>query len=174
MAVDLDCLQKSLQDCERSDEFTRDKETMERRIKTLSCGPAETVPAYRSRTVQFIHQSVKDFYLEKGLTSLAASDGGRQLSNKMAIGHAHHRMAQVCIRYFAIEEIGRSISHGRLANLHSVFPLLYYATTMWVYHARQGEFNGGCRVDLQYFGWSSEIIVPTWRRIYRTFAKVIQ
>jgi len=46
---------------------------MERRLKTLSRGLAEAVPSSNTRVVQFIHQSVKDFFVEKGLSFLDSS-----------------------------------------------------------------------------------------------------
>ncbi|KAH7127517.1 ankyrin repeat-containing domain protein [Dactylonectria macrodidyma] len=58
------------------DEYTRDDETMERKINTLSCGLVETVWFSDSRIMQFIHQSVEDFFIKKGLSALATLDSG--------------------------------------------------------------------------------------------------
>ncbi|RSL50986.1 hypothetical protein CEP54_011650 [Fusarium duplospermum] len=85
MVIDPDCPHKSLQQCQQSAEYTRDNEIMERRIKTLSCGLAETVQSSDSRTVQFIHQSAKDFIIEKGLLILADLDGGHEAIIKLLL-----------------------------------------------------------------------------------------
>lgn len=53
---------QSLQQCENAEDYTPDCDTMERKLKTLSCGLAEAVPSSDTRVVQFIHQSVKDFF----------------------------------------------------------------------------------------------------------------
>ncbi|KAH7175991.1 hypothetical protein EDB81DRAFT_674526, partial [Dactylonectria macrodidyma] len=166
MAVDPDCSHKSLQQCQQSEDYTGNNETMERRIKTLSCGLAETVPSFNSRSVQFIHQSVKDFFIEKGLSALAPLDGSL-VSSDLAVGRAHYSLSRTCIRYLAMEEIVRSIVYGRV-GLETEFPLLRYATTSWVSHTRQGEAKGICQDDLlQYFSWPSEGLMQLWVRVYQ-------
>ncbi|KAL8410420.1 hypothetical protein RB596_000194 [Gaeumannomyces avenae] len=105
MAVDPDGTHKSLEECQRSGGFiTNDR--IDRRIKTLSCGLAEIVPSSDTPVVQFIHQSVKDFFVETGLSVLDST-------SMSAIGMAHHRLSKICIRYLATEEIGQLISYKR-------------------------------------------------------------
>ncbi|KAH8683989.1 hypothetical protein BGZ61DRAFT_519619 [Ilyonectria robusta] len=134
MAINPDHPHKSIQQCQESEDYTSDNETMERRIKTLSCGLAETAWSFEQwnpiSTVQYIHQSVKDYFIKKGLSTLAALDGSVVSS--------------------------------------SVLPLVVYAATSWVYHAKQGEAEGICQEDLlQNIGWPPEDRVKLWVRIYR-------
>jgi hypothetical protein len=77
---------------------------MKRRVQTLSRGLAEVTPPFGAQVVQFIHQSVKDFFVEKGLSALDSS----LTSTDLAIGTAQSRLSRICIRYLAMEEIGRS------------------------------------------------------------------
>ncbi|RYP00350.1 hypothetical protein DL764_006550 [Monosporascus ibericus] len=47
--------------------LTLDELRMKRKVQALSCGLAEVTPSPNRQVVQFIHQSVKDFFVEKGL-----------------------------------------------------------------------------------------------------------
>ncbi|KAM5353173.1 hypothetical protein ACJZ2D_016934 [Fusarium nematophilum] len=69
LAVDPDCARRSLDECRASDDFI-DNDTIDRRIRTLSCGLAEIIPSSDARIVQFTHQSVKDVFVESGLRAL--------------------------------------------------------------------------------------------------------
>ncbi|KAF4954612.1 hypothetical protein FSARC_12052 [Fusarium sarcochroum] len=83
MLVDPDCPQRLLYECQVGD-YPSDHDGMTRRVQTLSCGLVEvTSPVLwrlscreeciGSGRVQFIHQSVKDFFVEKGLSALGGS-----------------------------------------------------------------------------------------------------
>ncbi|KAL8310354.1 hypothetical protein RB597_010275 [Gaeumannomyces tritici] len=156
MAVDPNGTHKSLDECRRSDDFiTNDK--IDRRIKVLSHGLAEIMPSSNAKVVQFIHQSVKDFFVETGLSVLDSS-------STSAIGMAHHRLSKICIRYLAMEEIGQSTSY-KLRD----FPFLRYATTSWVTHAKQSDSRSVRQEDLlECFAWPSNALVDLWVRVYRT------
>ena len=65
MAVEPDCSHRSLRECQKNRRYISDKDRMKRRVQTLSCGLAEVTSDMR--IVQFIHQSVKDFFMGKGL-----------------------------------------------------------------------------------------------------------
>ncbi|KLU88157.1 hypothetical protein MAPG_07144 [Magnaporthiopsis poae ATCC 64411] len=99
MAVDPDGSHKSLKSCRQSGGFI-ESDRIDRRIKALSCGLAEIVPSSDTPVVQFIHQSVKDFFVEAGLSVL-------DNTSMSAIGMAHYRLSKICISYLAIEEIGQ-------------------------------------------------------------------
>ncbi|KAJ4237548.1 hypothetical protein NW757_013249 [Fusarium falciforme] len=90
---------------------------MKRRVQTLSRGLAEVTSPVRqglfgregpigSGRVQFIHQSVKDFFVEKGLSALDET-----AKPDFVVGIAYHRLSRTCIRYLAMEEID---SEGRI------------------------------------------------------------
>ncbi|KAH6962068.1 hypothetical protein BKA56DRAFT_498939, partial [Ilyonectria sp. MPI-CAGE-AT-0026] len=170
LSIDPDHPPKSLRQCQESEDYTSDDETMERRIKTLSCGLAETAWSFEQwnpiSIVQFIHQSVKDYFIEKGLSTLAALRGSVVLSS-LAVSRAHFSLSRACISYLAMEEIAWWINDGQ-RHPSSVLPLMDYAATSWVYHAKQGEAEGICQEGLlQNIGWPSEDRVQLWVRIYR-------
>ncbi|KAK3371451.1 hypothetical protein B0T24DRAFT_320290 [Lasiosphaeria ovina] len=119
MVIEADCPHRSLQACQSEEEYVSDNVRMKRQVQTLSRGLAEVTHA---QDVQFIHQSVKDFFVEKGLSAL----DGSVTSTEVAI-RAHFRFSRICIRYLAMEEIGRSTSYN-----DSDFPFLRYAVTSWV------------------------------------------
>ncbi|KAL8330684.1 hypothetical protein RB593_001600 [Gaeumannomyces tritici] len=151
MAVDPDGTQKSLEGCQLSDDFTNDK--IDTRITDMSRGLAEIVPSSGVQVVQLIHQSVKDF-VEKGGLVLDSS-------STLAIAMAHHRLFKVCIRYLEMEDIGQSTTYEPRD-----FPLLHYATTSWVTHAKQsGTINAG--QDMGSFDWPSKAFLKRWVRIYQ-------
>ncbi|EGU82782.1 hypothetical protein FOXB_06703 [Fusarium oxysporum f. sp. conglutinans Fo5176] len=255
MLVDADCPHWSLYECQAAGDYPSDHDGMKRRVQTLSRGLAEvTSPVHQgfsclegsisSERVQFIHQSVKDFFVEKGLSVLdwpkwvmpfiyqsakniliekgpstpddspriclsTALIGlatafvylnffmrgsqsflpdhtfplpivlavisafwlhGESVANtksKLLVGTAHHRLSRTCIRYLAMEEIGRSANHKR-SDLMSEFPFLHYVTTSWVAHMKQSDARGVSQMDLlDYFAWPSNALVERWVRIYR-------
>ncbi|KAK1770374.1 vegetative incompatibility protein HET-E-1 [Phialemonium atrogriseum] len=125
MVVDANCPYRTLKECRNAEDFACDCDI---RIRTLSCGLAEAVPSSRAHVVQFIHQSVKDFVLEKGLFVLYNSSN----TTRLAAGIAHYQLSRTCIRYFAMEEIALLRRRRSRSRLLSAFPLLHYATTSWV------------------------------------------
>lgn len=153
MVVDGDCPHNSLQPFQ-SEEATLDCDRMERRLKTLSRGLTEAVKSSNARIVQFIHQSVKDFFVEKGLSAL-----DEPAKTDLIVGIAHSRLSRTYIRYLAMEEIAQSTSQNR-DYLVSAFPLLRYATTSWVVHAKESEINQ------QYDLLPSEPLFKLWVQTY--------
>ncbi|KAK4141525.1 vegetative incompatibility protein HET-E-1 [Dichotomopilus funicola] len=124
MVVEADCPHRSLEACRSAEDYIPDINRMKRQVQTLSRGLAEVS---HTQVVQFIHQSVKDFFVEKGLSAL----DGNVTSTEAAI-RAHFRFSKICIRYLAMEEIGCSTSYDDFAFLH-------YATTSWVAHAQHTD-----------------------------------
>ncbi|KJZ71099.1 hypothetical protein HIM_09518 [Hirsutella minnesotensis 3608] len=88
LAVDIDFPHKSLQDYQIEADYEPDD--MMERIKTLSCGLAEAIPSSNTHVVQFIHQSVKDFFVEKGLSALGES-------NKWIVQSIHQSVKDVFV-----------------------------------------------------------------------------
>ncbi|TPX08065.1 uncharacterized protein E0L32_010265 [Thyridium curvatum] len=101
MAVEPDGSQQSIQGCKISNNYISDDNALESRVTALSFGLAEIVPSIDAHTVQFIHQSVQDFFIEKGLSAL---DEGSP-STDVAIGMAHFKLSRICIRYMMLEEV---------------------------------------------------------------------
>lgn len=140
---------------------------MERRVKTLSRGLAEAVRSGSTTVVQFIHQSVKDFFVKKGLSTLHRSLKSPKTQTSEAdfvVGIAHYQLSSTCIRYLAMEEIeenAQSTSHD-IASLTFAFPFLDYATKSWVVHAKESETGSGSVPQgdlLDYFNWPSEALM---------------
>jgi ankyrin repeat protein len=250
MVTDPDYSYKTLQECQSAEHYTSDTDRMEERLKDLSCGLAETVPSSNGTVVQFIHQSVKDFFVEQGLWALDGSNkwnvqfinqlamdvyksargtfcekrlsalkdkttlialatalvyldyftrGARSLmpdhafhlpvvvgvisifwlydelikktKSDFAVGTAHYRLSRTCIRYLAMEEIGRSTNLDRRKR-ESGFPLLHYATTSWVVHVCQSQEKGIPQDDLlNYFAWPSKALLELWVQTYHVVDK---
>ncbi|SPO07384.1 uncharacterized protein DNG_10078 [Cephalotrichum gorgonifer] len=57
----------------RSTEDYISKDEMKKQVHTLSCGLAEVTPS-PTLVVQFVHQSVKDFFIDKGLADIVTID----------------------------------------------------------------------------------------------------
>lgn len=171
MVVDPSTPQQSLKQYEAAEDYVSDSAAMERRLKTLSCGLAEAIPvAHGPSVVQFIHQSVKDFFVEKGFPMLydnptVATDFE---------GMAHRNLARACIRYMATEEIFESRyelgpkPYGQPNPIvwFPEYPLLKYAATSWIGHVQKSEERGISQTDLlDYFNWPSETLVHVWTLI---------
>ncbi|KAL8349695.1 hypothetical protein RB598_005185 [Gaeumannomyces tritici] len=143
MIVDPDGAYKSLDECRRSNDFITE-DNLERRINSLGRGLVEIVPSGRIWIIQFIHQSVKDFFLDKGLSAL------RNISTPIdTIGMAHDRLSKICLRYLVMEEIVQ-------ARRHADFPFLDYSKCNWGKHARQSSSQEDL---LEFFGWPSNALV---------------
>ncbi|KLU91741.1 hypothetical protein MAPG_10690 [Magnaporthiopsis poae ATCC 64411] len=154
MAVEADCPHRSLQACQTAEDIPNNAQ-MELQLQTLSRGLAEVT---RTQAVQFIHQSVKDYFVEKGLPA----PGGTVTWTEAAIG-AHFRFSRICVRYLAMEEIGRSTSYG-----DKDFPFLRYATTSWLAHTKQCDAGGVPQEDLlALLAWPSNALVRLWARVYQ-------
>ncbi|KAM3429156.1 hypothetical protein MY4824_008411 [Beauveria thailandica] len=89
---------KSLYDYLDDDAYIGDDEAMGRRIVVLSCGLAEVT---RGR-VQFIHQAVKEFFLDQGLALLRSKteleDRGPAVAT-VEHKNGHLRLARTCLQY---------------------------------------------------------------------------
>ncbi|OWT42487.1 Ankyrin repeat-containing protein [Pochonia chlamydosporia 170] len=246
LLVDPDCPCRSLDECQRAGDDPADKDGMKRRVQTLSRGLAEVTSD--TEVVQFIHQSVKDFFVEKGLSTLNwpnwvvqyiyqstkdifVDKGSLILSDKVrtcrpttmiglatallylgyftrypisflpgpvfplpivlavisaywlngvpvenfrgnfTVGTAHYRLSRTCMRYLAMNEIAQSNMRDE-NSLKSAFPLLRYATTSWVAHAKQSELRGVSQDDLlRYFDWPAEALVQVWVRVYNIISR---
>ncbi|KAH7305580.1 hypothetical protein B0I35DRAFT_113420 [Stachybotrys elegans] len=157
---------QSLQRYEVADDCASDDD-YKTRIRALSCGLADVITSSRKEVVQFIHQSVKDYFIDKGISTLSQSSKS-EAPNSNVEGHAHYQLSRICINYLAMEEIGRSISKERDDitsgfQTSRKFPFLQYAATSWVAHTKQSEIRGVPQDDLlSYFDWPSEELVQRW------------
>ena len=119
------------------------KSTMEKQIKALSHGLAEVttrehvIPKLTKHIVQYIHQSVKDFFLEEGLTTLSNS------TEMATVQMADTRLAWICIRYLATEDFDKIQDY-----FPEEFPSLSYAADSWILHAKRCDTAGGDNLEL--------------------------
>ncbi|KAK3944600.1 ankyrin repeat domain-containing protein 17 [Diplogelasinospora grovesii] len=148
MVIDADCPYKSLRECQSAEDYVSDDSQMTRRVQTLSCGLAEVTA---TQVVQFIHQTVKDFFFEKGLSLL--DNSSPSLTTNMALGRAHFRLSRICIRYLAMEEIE--------------FPFLPYAAQYWAVHTKCSDEDSVPQDDLlELFDWPSSALVERWSHVF--------
>ena len=111
---------------------------MERFILSCSKGLAETTKR-KAQTVQFIHESVRDFLLGK--------NGLNKLKAELRLGPSHDRLKQCCYEYMASDTseylppsmVLPSANSEEAKNLRELvsqkFPFLEYAVRNVLYHA---------------------------------------
>ncbi|KAI3340068.1 hypothetical protein F4824DRAFT_433756 [Ustulina deusta] len=153
-----------------------DEDKMKRQIQTLSSGLAEVVHLEDKNghtAVQFIHQSVNDFFVKKGLLIL----DNKSESIDSAVGHAHYQLSRTCIRVFSMKEVDYFIIveldiisprwRRSLENITSQYPFLIYATKWWMEHEREStDWNSPQNDLLEHFGWPSEKLAQLWARVH--------
>ncbi len=164
MVIEGDCPYQSMKACQDDEDYVSDDVRMKRQVQTLSRGLAEVT---KTEHIQFIHQSVKDFFVEKGLPAL----DGSTTPTEAALS-AHFRLAKICVRSLAMEEV------GRLGDLlwpitdqppsSNGVPFLRYAVMFWAVHAQQCDDSSIPQEDfLALFAWPSNALVRKWLHHYR-------
>lgn len=151
MLIEVDCPYRSLQACKSAEDYVVDRVRMKRQAQMLSRGLVEVT---RTRAVQFIHQSVKDFF-EKDFLAL----GGGETLAEAAI-QAHLRLSKICLRYLAMEEIAHPANYSP-----DSFSFMHYATTSWMTHAEKCDVGSAPQDNLlAFFAWPSNALVESWMR----------
>lgn len=141
LAVTADTPYTSISQCQSSKYYVKTDEDMQLRIRDLSKGLAEVLENNGTPVVQFIHQSVTDFLLEKGLQILDKSLAG------VVAGGSHFCISRSCIKLFHMQEVQKFASyldHMASSELHKVkmpdsFALLDYSAKFWPLHAAKVE-----------------------------------
>jgi ankyrin repeat protein len=148
-------------------------EDIDRFILNSSRGLAEATKA-KSRTVQFIHESVRDFLLkEKGLNYLLDD------LEVGVIGYSHDRLKMCCF-HFMVDEIADQITvnrkdtkseHATNSNAFKTkYPFLEYAAHHVLCHADSAAAEEVSQVD---FLDSFEASLSQWIKINNLFQKFI-
>lgn len=118
---------------------------MERFILSCSKGLAETTKV-KAQTVQFIHESVRDFLL--------GADGLSKLKIYLDLGKSHENMKRCCYRYMNVQISGYLPSGKDLPQAKSTearhlrelilkeFPFLEYAVHNVLFHADLADSQG--------------------------------
>lgn len=86
----------SLDDCKDSKNFIADSR-LKNRINTPNCSLTEIVPSTDSSTVQFIHQSIKDFFMSNYILYLETLS-----PNVPAISAMHCQLRRCYLQYFRL------------------------------------------------------------------------
>ena len=168
MVIDATTSYTSLKQCQSSADFSETDEQMKRTVTSLSGGLAETRVYQDSQTVQFIHQSVKDYLVRSGLPNLDSS-----LSDNV-IGRSHFRLSRSCVKFLTLEEVlrygteklyGFSSFEEQERKIENLFPLLNYSVTNWITHAEVVEAQRIPQDDLlELFRWPSNDIINSYIR----------
>ncbi|KAL8918427.1 MAG: hypothetical protein Q9208_007332 [Pyrenodesmia sp. 3 TL-2023] len=144
-------------------------EDMERFILSCSKGLAETTKLKR-RTVQFIHESVRDFLLGK--------NGFSKLRSELGAGQSHDRLKQCCCVYLKVDisgyltldaEIPKASSEEAKdlrARVSTGFPFLEYAVHNVLIHADSASNHGVSQASLVH-----DFTIDDWIRLYNLFEK---
>jgi ankyrin repeat protein len=137
---------------------------MEKFILNSSKGLAEVIKS-KKLTVQFIHESVRDFLLkEKGLSAVWTD------LRPTFVGQSHDRLKQCCLSYIAEIDIGTanlgisdplpkaSSAEGKELRQQTGkhFPFLQYAVENILWHADTAQAGGICQVK-----FLRELVPPT-------------
>lgn len=141
---------KSYQDLVR---FVEPYDRMQKLVNSLSGGLAEVKYHKDEGIVQFIHQSVNDFMLSKGLRFLVSRtydtiDGGdvrvlENSNNNEIIGRGQDRLTKSCINYLRLADLPWEIAnHETRHKFNKTFPFIDYATNYWHIHAEKAEQRG--------------------------------
>ena len=140
---------------------------VERYILSCSKGLVE-VSRSKDHTVQFIHETVRDFLLqENGLAKLDPD-----LAVTM-VGTSQDRLRKCCFQYFAMDEIphpGNETEIDTVANVSTRFPFLEYATMHMFSHADSAESSGVSQKNvLKAFYKNNEQNLEKWIYLYNLF-----
>ena len=137
----------SLRECQNAQEYA-DDDSIETRTCDLSRGLAEIKVVDNKRVVQLVHQSVKEFMLDRGFhlldDTLTASD---------IPSHAHFWLSRSCLSYLAMNDLrvagAQFTEEMKTRSPHKVrslvtevtreFPLAMYAVSSWVDHVVEVE-----------------------------------
>ncbi|TGJ79197.1 hypothetical protein E0Z10_g9568 [Xylaria hypoxylon] len=122
--------------CCHSDDVSEDN--IKRYILNNSKGLAESTKS-KIPTVQFIHESVRDFLLkEDGL--------GRLNFSTNAIGQSHNTLKQCCLTYMNME-VMTNLEESTHDVITREFPFLEYANQGILYHAEQAQTHDVSQED---------------------------
>ncbi|KAK2055217.1 hypothetical protein LY76DRAFT_520869, partial [Colletotrichum caudatum] len=132
MTIDPNNTSQTLDDCEQSDNFIS-RDDIKNRVTSLSRGLAEVAPSDESHVIQFIHQSVRDFFIERGLLALDATLPIPRLLEPTV----HCRLFFQCISYFKMTVSSHTGDWCKEDDLR--FPFLHYSVLHLPFHIKRGE-----------------------------------
>lgn len=146
-------------------------EDLDIRICDLFKGLAEVLKNDGELVVQFIHQSVNDFLLEKGFQILDNSCAGT------VVGRGQFWLSRSCIKFFSLEEVERfanslrgtgcSRSESPEVEEEDYFDMLRYSVSRCWVHAQEVENANMPQDDLAALtSEPTDGVLPSWFAIY--------
>lgn len=152
-----------------SENYVTTDEQLEKLIKALSGGLVEITGGanMNTATIQCIHQSVKDYFLQQGLQDLEQSIGQDQskLGPSFTLSRAHELMFKCCMHYILTKEVIQLLAK-EAQEKKTQYPLLQYAVTRWPSHLKKADLDGTLeRSLLKYFQWPSTNRLDKWLQL---------
>jgi len=138
-------------------------------LKALSGGLVEVTGGanLNTGTIQCIHQSVKDYFLQQGLQDLEQSIGQHrsQLGPEFTIARAHELMFKCCMQYILTREVNQLLVQ-EAREKKARYPLLQYAVTRWPSHLKKADVDGTMeRSLLKYLQWPNPNRLQKWLQL---------
>lgn len=142
------------QDSENKPRCPHNDKEMLRQIQVLGHGLVE----YKAdlKVVQFIHLSVKDFFVKKGLPLLLDI-----AEPERVMVDAHHRLLKICLNY--VPKVMDTVDQQNAQrDMGTTMPFLLYCVASWVFHASHipDEIQRS-------FPWPSDRRLPQILDLYR-------
>ena len=168
LAVSADTRHSSLRLCRNSELWVDSDEDMERRICDFSKGLAEVSAGRSFRIVQFVHQSVKDFLIDRGFQILDDSSAGT------AVGRGHFWLSRSCVKYFLMKEIRDTFistqnNFDELQRMKESFHMLRYSLGYLIEHLKYVDVANMPQDDLVELEseHTDRILLPPWFAVYQ-------
>jgi ankyrin repeat protein len=139
--------------------YTLDEEQVERFILNSSKGLADVTNA-KTKSVQFIHESVRDFLLKDGGLKTLSTNLGRNFE-----GESHDRLKACCVEYINMNNIqelienltSESATEDPIIPVGQEYPFLEYVTYNILYHANAAAARGLVQED-----FLRQFSLPRW------------
>jgi hypothetical protein len=162
VATPSDVLLQSHKQRKQSRHWCVDNDTMAARVGRLSRGLVRVLPSAKGRVVEFDHESVKEYMIERGIRLLEI-ETEQEHGYQNLKGHTNVMMCKALICHLASEEA----STVRAVAFPSKAPLVLYAVQYWTFHAVVAEDCGMSVSDLvDLTEWPSNEIWFRWDAMY--------
>ncbi|KAK2026075.1 ankyrin repeat-containing protein, partial [Colletotrichum zoysiae] len=165
MAYQLDCTYRSIEEWRNSETFITPN-NMDTRLKFLSCGLAEIVISGRQRVVQFIHQSVKDYFINRGLPFLDT----KLETDALVVPTANRLLAWCCVCYLNLAFSPPPMTYDSWSDQwrRGLLGFLDYAESSWISHMKIGEpVEESPKKFLSLLEWPGGSLIWAWASAYQ-------
>jgi len=165
MIVGPDRRYKSLEECKEADDYDSD---MEKRVRFLSGGLAE-LTASHPPVIQFIHQSVPDYFFVEGLWILAglpvpAQNSLDRITPDEIRSQAEYELSATCLCYMELCQGLLSIQKNKVAP--EELPFLGYAERSWVSHTGKITETSVLQRLVKFIEWPRGTAARTLTRVH--------